>query len=63
MREPDRYRQELELLNEKYPGCAILTVTQVAEYIGRSRRWCREKLEIGADGMSKCKLALWLARL
>lgn len=38
-REKECYRSVLERLDEVYPGKAILTITDVANYTGRSRAW------------------------
>lgn len=41
-REKECYRSTLERLDEAYPDKAILTITDVAKYTGRSRVWASD---------------------
>ncbi len=57
-RESPTFRLELEQINAKFNGAAFLTVTDVAEYLGHSRAWCRKHLGInGKRGMTAVELA------
>lgn len=57
-RENPTFRLELEQINRHFGGAAFLTVTDVADYLGRSRAWCRKHLGIsGKKGMTAVELA------
>lgn len=56
-REKPTYRLELEELTRYFGPRRILTVTDVANYTGRSRNWCREHLGCSYDGMTVVQLA------
>lgn len=63
-RETATYRLELEELLAHFGGKRILSVTEVSAYLGRSRRWCREHLDIaGETGVSIVALAKKLSEL
>jgi hypothetical protein len=62
-REPETYRLELEQILAAFGSKRILSVTDVAGYLGRSRKWCREHLGISGDGVTSVKLALILSRI
>lgn len=42
-REKDGYRENLELLNARYPGADMLTINQVAAFTGMTRQTVRQK--------------------
>ena len=56
MRELPTYREELAAINEAFPGKHLLTVTDVARFLGRTRDWTREQL-----GVSGCITTVALA--
>lgn len=57
-RENETYRLELEQLLATFGGHKILTVTDVAGYVGHSREWCRKHFGIsGKTGVTVTKLA------
>lgn len=62
MREPDTYRQILESLLSASKGKRILSQSDVARLLNKSRGWVRERLEVKKDGISVEALALKLAR-
>ena len=63
-RENETYRLELEQILAAFGGKRVLSVTDVAGYVGKSRDWCREHLGIsGKDGVTAVKLALILSRM
>lgn len=62
MREPDAYRQILESLLSSTHGKCILSQSDVARLLNKSRWWVRERLEVKKDGISVEALALKLAR-
>ena len=62
MREPDGYRQILESLLSASKGKRILSQSDVARLLNKSRGWVREKLEVRKDGIAVEALALKLAR-
>lgn len=62
-RENETYRLELEQILSAFGNKRILSVTDVAGYVGRSRKWCRDHLGIDGDGVTAVKLALLLSRL
>lgn len=63
MREAPTYRLELEELLAYFQGKRILTVTDVSNYVGHSRRWCRDNLEVSGSGVSIVSLAKKLSEL
>ena len=62
MREPDAYRPILESLISSTHGKRILSQSDVARLLNKSRGWVREKLEVRKDGIAVEALALKLAR-
>lgn len=62
MREPDGYRQILESLLSASKGKRILSQSDVARLLNKSRGWVRERLEVKKDGITVEALALKLAR-
>lgn len=62
-REPETYRMELEQILAAFGDKRILSVSEVARYLGRSRKWCRDHLGISGDGVTAVKLALTLSRM
>lgn len=57
-RENPTFRLELEQINTRFGGAAILTVTDVSAYTGHSREWCRKHFGIsGKKGMTAVELA------
>ena len=62
-RENETYRLELEQILAEFNGKRVLSVSDVAGYVGRSRKWCREHLGIGGEGVTAVKLALILSRM
>ena len=62
MREPDTYRPILESLLSASKGKRILSQSDVARLLNKSRGWVRERLGVRKDGISVEALALKLAR-
>ena len=62
-RENETYRLELEQILATFGDKRILSVTDVAGYVGHSRRWCREHLGVSGDGVTAVKLALIMSRI
>jgi hypothetical protein len=63
-RENETYRAELEQIRNVFGMKNLLTVTDVANYTGRSRNWVRQKFGIsGKDGITAVKLAYELSSL
>ena len=62
MREPDAYRQILESLLSASKGKRILSQSDVARHLNKSRGWVRERLEVRKDGITVEALAMKLAR-
>ena len=61
-REKETFRLELEEIL-KFTGGRVLTVTDVSNYTGQSRRVCRERYNVsGKEGISAVALAQMLAR-
>ena len=57
-RENQTFRLELEQINARFGGKSLLTVTDVSNYLGHSREWCRKHLGIsGKRGMTAVELA------
>lgn len=57
-RENETYRAELEQIRKVFGMKNMLTVTDVANYTGRSRNWVRQRFGInGKDGITAVKLA------
>ena len=61
MREPEAYRLILESLL-KVKDKRILSQSDVARHLGKSRVWVRDKLQVSKDGITVEALALKLAR-
>lgn len=63
-RENETYRLELEQILAAFGDKRILTVSDVAGYLGKSRDWCRDHLGIsGKHGVTATKLAFILSHL
>ena len=62
MKEPDAYRPILESLLSSTHGKRILSQSDVARHLNKSRGWVREKLEVKKDGISVEALAMKLAK-
>jgi len=63
-RENETFRAELEQIRTVFGMKSILTITDVANYTGRSRNWVRQKFGInGKDGITAVKLAHELSSL
>ena len=62
-REPETYRLELEAIYEFFGKKAILTQREVIEYTGHQSRWVKEKLGVGADGITAVSLAMNMSTL
>lgn len=58
-REKEGYRDTMELLNERYPDKDMLTVNDVARFIGVSRNSVKKKIRFNeaTNRVSKCDLA------
>lgn len=61
MREPECYRLVLESIRSSTDK-RILTQSDVARLLNKSRGWVRSRLEVGKDGISAEALALKIAR-
>ena len=62
-REKETFRQELEQINIRFGGKAILSLEDVKRYTGRSDNWCRQHLGVKAGGITAVMLANRLANL
>lgn len=62
MKEPETYRIVLESLLSASKGKRILSQSDVARHLNKSRGWVREKLEVKKDGISVEALAMKLAK-
>ena len=62
MKEPETYRLVLESLLSSTHGKRILSQSDVARLLNKSRGWVRERLEVKKDGITVEALALKLAR-
>ena len=62
MKEPETYRIVLESLLSSTHGKRILSQSDVARHLNKSRGWVREKLEVKKDGITVESLALKLAK-
>ena len=62
MKEPDAYRPILESLLSASKGKRILSQSDVARLLNKSRGWVRERLEVKKDGITVEALAMKLAR-
>ena len=60
MREPEYYRPILETINQT-TNKRILSQSDVARYLNKSRGWTRDKLGISKDGITAEALAWKLA--
>lgn len=61
MREPDAYRPILESLLSSTNGKRILSQSDVARHLNKSRGWVRTHLGIGRDGITVEALAWKMA--
>lgn len=62
MKEPETYRLILESLLSSTHGKRILSQSDVARLLNKSRGWVRERLGVKKDGISVEALALKLAK-
>lgn len=62
MKEPDAYRPILENLLSSTHGKRILSQSDVARLLNKSRGWVRERLEVKKDGITVEALAWKLAK-
>lgn len=62
MKEPDGYRQILESLLSASKGKRILSQSDVARLLNKSRGWVRERLEVKKNGITVEALAMKLAK-
>lgn len=62
MKEPETYRIVLESLLSSAHGKRILSQSDVARLLNKSRGWVRERLEVKKDGITVEALALKLAK-
>lgn len=62
MKEPETYRLELEQILSRFPGKAVLSHSEVAQYVGHSRAWVTRNLGIPGD-ITAVKLAYTLSKL
>lgn len=62
MKEPETYRIVLESLLSSTHGKRILSQSDVARLLNKSRGWVRERLEIKKDGITVEALAMKLAK-
>jgi len=62
-REVPGYRQEVELLHERFGGKAIISWKEIIEYTGKSDSWCSKHLNVPHGNCTVAKLATALASL
>lgn len=62
MKEPEAYRPILESLLSSTKGKRILSQSDVARLLNKSRGWVRERLEVKKGGITVEALAMKLAR-
>lgn len=62
MKEPETYRIILESLLSSTSGKRILSQSDVARLLNKSRGWVRERLEVKKDGITVEALAWKLAK-
>ena len=62
MKEPECYRMILESLLSSTSGKRILSQSDVARLLNKSRGWVRTHLEIGRDGITAEGLAWKLSK-
>ena len=56
-REKETFRLELEQIYLRFGGKAVLSCTEVCQYVGHCHRWCVKNLGMTGDGMTAVKLA------
>lgn len=61
MREKENFRYEMERLDETFPNKNILSVIEVANYLGVSRQSVSRHIKRTSLGISKSTLADYLA--
>lgn len=61
-REPETYREHLEDILTFFGNKRILSVTDVAKYLGKTRNWTRDHFGISKDGITAVSLANKLAK-
>lgn len=62
MKEPEAYRDNYEALLAHFGNKRLLTVSDVAEYTGRDRRFVKELYEIPRSGITIPTLARRMSR-
>ena len=62
MREPECYREILESLLTASKGKRILSQSDVARHLNKSRGWVIKRLKVGRDGIAVEALAMKLAK-
>lgn len=62
MKETESYRPILESILSQY-GKHYLSTTEVMEFTGRGREWCRNHLDLRGGGITSEALALKLSKL
>lgn len=60
-REKETYRLELEQILAYFGDKRILTLTDVATYVGKTRDWTRSHLGVTGEGVTAVKLAYILS--
>lgn len=61
-REPEAYRLILESLLTAFKGKRILSQSDVARHLNKSRGWVIKRLKVGRDGIAVEALAMKLAK-
>ena len=62
-KEPETYRLELEQILQHFNGKRLLTQLEVAQYLGKSPDYVRNRLKIRKTGISSTGLAMMLSKL
>jgi len=62
-REVPGYRQEVDLIRERFGQKAIIDWKEIIEYTGKSEFWCSKHLNVPHNGCTVAKLATALASL
>lgn len=63
MKEPVRFRFEYEQLLAAMKGKKVLTITEAAKYVGKSRDWCYTHLKFTDGQITTSSLAWQLAEM
>lgn len=62
-REKETFRLELEQINLRFGGKAVLTCAEASAYTGHCYRWCAKHLGVSKDGITAVMLAHRLSSL